>query len=91
MQERHLDGQRYFKELAYTSEKYLIPFIESELPVTPGMRVLVPLLAEERGDDGAERFDALQLTDGRLFPDAAEAFLEPPQEAGKFAGAGGWH
>lgn len=40
MQERHLDGQRYFKELAYTSEKYLIPFIESELPVTPGMRVL---------------------------------------------------
>ena len=30
MQERHLDGQRYFKELAYTSEKYLIPFIENK-------------------------------------------------------------
>lgn len=40
MQERHMDGQRYFKELAYTSEKYLLPFIEEVRKVTPNMKVL---------------------------------------------------
>lgn len=40
MQERHADGERYFKELAYTSEKYLLPFIESVKEVTSDMRVL---------------------------------------------------
>ncbi len=40
MQKRHADGQRYFKELAYTSEKYLIPFIESVKKIVSGMRVL---------------------------------------------------
>lgn len=37
MQERHADGERYFNELAYTSEKYLLPFIESVKEVTSGM------------------------------------------------------
>lgn len=40
MQERHSDGQRYFKELAYTAKKYLLPFIESERQIEAGMRVL---------------------------------------------------
>lgn len=40
MQERHSDGKRYFRELAYTSEKYLLPFIEGVCPIVPGMRVL---------------------------------------------------
>ena len=40
MQERHADGERYFNELAYTSEKYLLPFIESVKEVTSGMQVL---------------------------------------------------
>lgn len=40
MQERHLDGQRYFKELAYTSEKYLLPFIEEFRKISSDMRIL---------------------------------------------------
>lgn len=40
MQERHTDGQRYFRELAYTSEKYLLPFIEQVKKVTSDTRVL---------------------------------------------------
>lgn len=40
MQERHSDGKLYFEELAYTSEKYLIPFIEQVKKVTSDTRVL---------------------------------------------------
>lgn len=40
MQERHADGERYFKELAYSTEKYLLPFMEGVRKVVPGMKVL---------------------------------------------------
>lgn len=40
MQERHVDGERYFKELAYSTEKYLLPFMEGVRKVVPGMKVL---------------------------------------------------
>lgn len=40
MQERHTDGERYFKELAYSTEKYLLPFIEEVREVVPGMSIL---------------------------------------------------
>lgn len=40
MQKRHVDRALYFKELAVTSEKYLLPFIEEIRPVRAGMKVL---------------------------------------------------
>lgn len=40
MQQRHKDGSHYFKELAYTSEKYLLPFIEEVEKITPEKRIL---------------------------------------------------
>lgn len=40
MQTRHVDRALYFKELAVTSEKYLLPFIEEIYPIHAGMKVL---------------------------------------------------
>ncbi len=40
MQERHRQRDKYFEEQAYTSGKYVIPFIEEHLPVGPGTEVL---------------------------------------------------
>lgn len=40
MQERYSDRQLYFREQSYTTEKYVIPFIEKVHPVSEGMRVL---------------------------------------------------
>ncbi|MDH6313247.1 SAM-dependent methyltransferase [Parabacteroides sp. PFB2-10] len=40
MQQRHLDRQQYFNEQAYTTQKYVIPFIEQQHPVTPDVVVL---------------------------------------------------
>jgi SAM-dependent methyltransferase len=40
MQERHLNRQRYFDEQAYTTEKYVIPFIEQYQPIKSGMHAL---------------------------------------------------
>lgn len=40
MQKRHVDRALYFKELAITSEKYLLPFIEEICPIRAGMKVL---------------------------------------------------
>lgn len=40
MQERHTNRLQYFKELAATTEKYILPFIEKIKPLTPDMRVL---------------------------------------------------
>lgn len=40
MQKRHVDRALYFKELAVTSEKYLLPFIEEICPIRAGMKVL---------------------------------------------------
>jgi SAM-dependent methyltransferase len=39
MQKRHTDTQRYFNEQIYTTEKYVIPFIELVKPLAPGMKV----------------------------------------------------
>ena len=33
MHERHTDRERYFREQAHTTAKYVIPFIESVIPV----------------------------------------------------------
>ncbi|MDR2853828.1 MAG: class I SAM-dependent methyltransferase [Prevotellaceae bacterium] len=40
MQQRHTDRQRYFNEQVYTTEKYVIPFIEQACAVKAGLRVL---------------------------------------------------
>jgi SAM-dependent methyltransferase len=39
-QKRHLDGRLYFDELAYSTQKYIIPYINGSCPVLPGMSVL---------------------------------------------------
>ena len=40
MQKRHLDRSIYFEEQVYTTEKYVIPFIEKTSAVATGVRVL---------------------------------------------------
>lgn len=40
MQQRHSDRERYFQEQAYTTEKYVIPFVQPYLPIGPQHRVL---------------------------------------------------
>jgi len=40
MQERHKDGKRYFDELAYSTEKYIIPYIEGFHDISDKTRVL---------------------------------------------------
>jgi len=40
MHERHKDRELYFREQAYTTRKYVIPFINSVLPVTQSLSVL---------------------------------------------------
>lgn len=40
MQKRHTDRELYFREQGYTTEKYVIPFIEQGYPISPGSSVL---------------------------------------------------
>lgn len=40
MQDRHSDRKRYFRELAETSSRYYIPYIEQFRKITPEMRIL---------------------------------------------------
>ncbi len=40
MQKRHTDRKQYFQELAQTGEKYILPFIEKHMRVTPELAVL---------------------------------------------------
>ena len=40
MQERHLDRQTYFNEQSYTTEKYVIPFINSVILINENTKVL---------------------------------------------------
>jgi len=40
MQKRHTDKKQYFEEQVYTTEKYVIPFLERTLPIKKGMRIL---------------------------------------------------
>lgn len=40
MQERHINRKKYFDEQAYTTEKYVIPFIENVKKIITGLRVL---------------------------------------------------
>lgn len=40
MQDRHTDRKRYFKELALTSEKYYIPYIERFMKINTSMKIL---------------------------------------------------
>ena len=40
MQERHKDRKLYFQELARTSKKYFIPYIQQFIEIKPNMRVL---------------------------------------------------
>ncbi len=40
MQDRHRDRIRYFKEQGITTQKYVIPYIESHMKITPDKRVL---------------------------------------------------
>lgn len=40
MQERQINRQKYFEELAHTSEKYYLPYIQQYKKIVPSMRVL---------------------------------------------------
>lgn len=40
MQERHIDRQKYFNEQAYTTEKYVIPFIKTAISINENTSVL---------------------------------------------------
>ncbi|GAP69663.1 protein containing methyltransferase domain [Bacteroidales bacterium 6E] len=40
MQDRHLDKEKYFREQATTSRKYVIPYVSSHISFGPGIRVL---------------------------------------------------
>ena len=40
MQKRHQNRRQYFQEQAYTTEKYVIPFINEHLKVTTGTNIL---------------------------------------------------
>lgn len=40
MQERHVDRKRYFTEQGETTRKYVIPYIDPVLPITPQTRVM---------------------------------------------------
>lgn len=40
MQKRQQDREQYFNELATSSRKYFVPYIEQFCPITPGMTVL---------------------------------------------------
>lgn len=40
MQQRHTNRQQYFEELAETSQKYFIPFLEQYYGAIEGIRVL---------------------------------------------------
>lgn len=39
MQERHSNRERYFNEQSITTEKYVIPYINTVFPVNPAMTV----------------------------------------------------
>ena len=40
MQERHKDGNLYFRELAYSTEKYIIPYIRKYYEISTNTRIL---------------------------------------------------
>lgn len=40
MQERHLDRYRYFNEQSFTTEKYVIPYLQQHVPVNAQVKVL---------------------------------------------------
>jgi SAM-dependent methyltransferase len=40
MQNRHIDRQKYFDEQTYTTQKYVIPFIDPFKPISSSIRVL---------------------------------------------------
>jgi SAM-dependent methyltransferase len=40
MQERHIQRDKYFEEQAYTTEKFVIPFIKGVREIKPGFKVL---------------------------------------------------
>lgn len=40
MQKRHLDPQQYINEQAFTTEKYILPFIQQAKKIEPSMQVL---------------------------------------------------
>lgn len=39
MQKRQLDREQYFNEQAYTTNKFVIPYIDERMPITPGLSV----------------------------------------------------
>jgi SAM-dependent methyltransferase len=39
MQDRHLNREKYFQEQSYTTEKYIVPFIDKLIPVTSDLTI----------------------------------------------------
>jgi SAM-dependent methyltransferase len=39
MQDRHFDREKYFREQGNVTEKYIIPFIKDEIPISPGLSI----------------------------------------------------
>lgn len=51
MQDRHTNRKRYFDELAVSSRKYFLPYLEEFFPITSSTRIL-----EIGCGDGGESF-----------------------------------
>ena len=40
MQSRHFDNRQYFNELVITSQKFFLPYIESFIKISDGLKIL---------------------------------------------------
>jgi len=71
MHERHTDRERYFREQAHTTARYVIPFIDSVMPVSSSLSVLeigcgeggnlIPFL-----DAGCSRIVGIDLSESKI-------------------------
>lgn len=57
MQDRHTNRKRYFDELAVSSRKYFLPYLEEFFPITSSTRIL-----EIGCGDGGESFALCRAT-----------------------------
>ena len=71
MHERHTNKERYFNEQTYTSEKYVIPFLEDVIPITSETTILEIGCGEGGNlkpflDIGCKRVVGIDLSKGKI-------------------------
>jgi len=84
MQERQKNRQQYFNELAHTSEKYYVPYIQQFRKLTPGMNIL-----EIGCGDGGNLVPFARRGCNVLGVDMAESRIRVAQESFKDLGLDG--